>query len=113
MRIYHKLKTHERFGWVNRSKGLQDALRSNVRRRFTCSRQWSQLFSWQVRGLSDDESDGAAGGELAWRHNGRTVLPAGRALRGVSQPIATPTVAHWRNITTSLRPCCKGWTFCE
>ena len=55
VRIYHKLKTSERFALVNKSVPLRLALRSRVRTHLSCSRSWSYLPQWRVVGLAGDD----------------------------------------------------------
>ena len=51
VRIYHKLKTAERFGWVNKSMVVWEGLSQKKRRRLQCTRKWALFESWKVRGL--------------------------------------------------------------
>lgn len=68
VRIYHKLKTPERFGWANKTEESLHALRTHQRRSFVCTRRWAALSSWVVRGLSTHPASAPATG-----------LPAARA----------------------------------
>lgn len=49
VRIYHKLKTAERFGWINRSALLKAAIRDKVHTSFTCSiSSPRERYPWMV-----------------------------------------------------------------
>ena len=84
-RIYHKLKTDVRFGWINQTRTL-DALKHNVRSKFGCVRRQGlrNIFSvWQVRGLHMTSASSAAPGQLG----------------GLSH--------------ANLTRCCERWSYCE
>jgi hypothetical protein len=83
-RIYHKLKTSVRFGWVNKTRTL-NALKQHVRSKYACvRRQRLFIFSvWQVRGLHVTSALDAVPSRLA---------PLSHA-----------------NLTT----CCERWIYCE
>ena len=95
-RIYHKLKTAERFGVLNKSAAVRMALQKHVRTRFKCSRRARRenlLDAWQVRGLHLTSSN-AAGVPGA-----QQLQDGGLQLRSVQNA----------NLTT----CCQQWVFCE
>lgn len=96
-RIYHKLKTAERFGMLNKSAAVRMALQKHVRTRFKCSRRArreSLLDAWQVRGLHLTSSNAASvPGAQHELHDG------GLQLRS----------AQNANLTT----CCQQWLYCE
>lgn len=93
VRIYHKLKTAERFGWVNRSRELRHALRDKVRTRFVCTRTWKGLDRWHVHGLQLTSTTAAAVPGALERHDGGLHLG--------SDPYS------------NLTACCRGWIFCQ
>jgi hypothetical protein len=102
VRIYHKLKTAERFGWVNRSDVLRRSIRSRVRKVLTCTRRWSEVIpgrGWDVAGL-DDFKDGI----VQWGVRSRARLSANSS-RHSQQAVD----GQARDVTT----CCRHWKFCR
>lgn len=85
VRIYHKLKTDVRFGWINQTRTL-NALKQRVRSKFACLRRQGRnnIFSvWQVRGLTSTSNTAQAPGEFG--------------------------VLSHANLTT----CCERWSYCD
>ena len=101
VRIYHKLKTAERFGWVNRTPETYAAVRGELWRRtsFACHRRWPMIKgirAWKVRGLSSSPGGSAA-------DNGRI---GGGGASGADGGAAADARAG------SLVPCCERWRWC-
>ena len=94
VRIYHKLKTGVRFGWIANHTELPDALRHNVRSRFQCTRQWKALNSWYVRNL-----------DLTGRD-----VPS-RLPEALSAPTDGGLVMRSK-LRANLTQCCHQWFFC-
>ena len=94
-RIYHKLKSATRFGWVRNSSTLQQALRVRVRTAFTCGRHWKSLAHWAPRGLELNSSN------AAWS-NASEPLDGGLRLRGRE-------LHSLANGST----CCERWVYCQ
>ena len=89
VRIYHKLKTAERFGWINRSETLKAAIRDKVHTSFTCNiNSPRERTPWKV-------------------HLGRLDNVSSRVFPNLPDDDGRFGV---RNVT--LTRCCQDWMWC-
>lgn len=129
VRVYHKLKTVERFQQINRSRLLMDALRNKVHSRYTCRTRWSLInpgAGWLVRGLSEvDENAGVGTGTGTARTGARARGPDRTALvlanvsgkpalrRANSSKEQYLTEILSQTAPVELTRCCQQWKFCH
>ena len=92
-RIYHKLKTAHRFGWIANYSQLPRALAMNVRTRFDCTRRWKRLDQWRVR-------------NLGLTRNALARMPAAATSRYDGGVILRSSA------NASMSSCCLNWRFC-
>ena len=117
VRIYHKLKTAERFAQINSSSALMSALHGKVKRRYTCQTRWALVKpgdGWLVRGAG---GAGALPGR-AMAKSSTTVLthPSGRLFTpgaNLSAAAGSHPQALARTSQESYARCCRKWRFCH
>lgn len=102
VRIYHKLKTAERFGMLNRSTLLLSAARGygTLREQYACTRRWASLDAWRVRGLQS-QTAGEYAGSLA------------SGLVGGGGPQKAGALPSWKDWQVNGTLTAQEWVFCS